>query len=98
MKSQFVKVVFDVHCQWSDAPPRYRCYVEDELFGERTWVWQGVYLEEAFQIQAPPGRYKIRYELLDPEKSQLRLRNGRVEVGSAVLHKGDVLEIINENS
>jgi hypothetical protein len=35
---------------------------------------------------------------LDPEKSQLRLRNGRVEVGSAVLHKGDVLEIINENA
>jgi hypothetical protein len=60
MKTQFVKVVFDVHCQWSDIPPRYRCYVEDELFGERTWTWHGVYLEEAFQIQAPPGRYKIR--------------------------------------
>jgi hypothetical protein len=98
MKSQFVKVVFDVHCQWSDIPPRYRCYVEDELFGERTWIWQGVYLEEVFQIQAPPGRYKIRYELLDTEKAELRLRNVRVELGSAVLHKGDVLEIINENA
>ena len=98
MNNQFVKVVFDVHCRWDGNPPRYRCYVEDELFAERTWDWQGVYLEEAFQIQAPPGKYKIRYELLDPEHAELRLKNGRVEAGSAVLHKHDILEIIDENS
>ncbi len=98
MSTQFVKVVFDVHCRWSEKPPRYRCYVEDELFAERTWIWDNVYLEEAFQIQAPPGQYKIRYELLDPEYAELKLKNGRVEVGSAVLHKYDILEIIDENA
>lgn len=98
MNNQFVKVVFDVHCRWEGTPPRYRCYVEDELFAERTWDWQGVYLEEAFQIQAPPGKYKIRYELLDPEHAELRLKNPRIEVGSAVLHKHDILEIIDENT
>ncbi len=98
MNTQFVKVVFDVHCRWSEKPPRYRCYVEDELFAERTWTWEDVYLEEAFQIQAPPGRYKIIYELRDTEQAELRLKNGRVEAGSAVLHKHDILEILNENS
>lgn len=98
MNNQFVKVVFDVHCRWDGTPPRYRCYVEDELFAERTWDWQGVYLEEAFQIQAPPGKYKIRYELLDPEHAELRLKNPRIEAGSAVLHKHDILEIIDENT
>ena len=98
MGTQFVKVIFDVHCNWSENPPRYRCYVEDELFAERTWIWNNVYLEEAFQIQAPPGKYKIRYELLDSEHAELRLRNGRVETGPAVLHKHDILEIFDENT
>lgn len=98
MSTQFVKVVFDVHCRWTDVPPVYRCFVEDELFAERTWIWDNVYLEEAFQIQAPPGKYKIRYELLNPDQAELRLKNGRIEYGSAVLHKHDVLEIIDENA
>lgn len=98
MSTQFVKVVFDVHCRWDSVPPIYRCFVEDELFAERTWIWDNVYLEEAFQIQAPPGKYKIRYELLNPEHAELRLKNGRIEVGSAVLHKHDILEIIDENA
>lgn len=98
MNNQFVKVVFDVHCRWDGTPPRYRCYVEDELFAERTWDWQDVYLEESFQIQAPPGKYKIRYELLDTEHAELRLKNPRIEAGSAVLHKHDILEIIDENT
>lgn len=98
MNTQFVKVVYDVHCKWSGKPPRYRCYVEDELFAERTWDWDNVYLEEAFQIQAYPGQYKIRYELLDTESAELKIKNGRVEVGTAVLHKHGILEIINENA
>ncbi len=97
MSNQFVKVVFDVHCRWSKVPPVYRCYVEDELFAERTWIWENVYLEEAFQIQAPPGKYKIRYELIDNNNAELRLKIGRVEFGPGVLHKHDVLEIFDEN-
>lgn len=98
MKTQFVKVVHDLHCAWQGLPPRYRVYVEDELFVERTWIWQGVYLEEALQIQAPPGQYQIRFELCDTEQAQLRIKNGRVETGLAKLHKHGILEIIDENS
>ena len=98
MKTQFVKVVVDVHCKSSGPAPRYRCYVEDELFAERTWIWDNVYLEEAFQIQAPPGQYKIWYELLDPETAEIKTKNMRVEAGSATIHKHGILEIIDENA
>lgn len=98
MKTQFVMVVADVHCKYTGNKPVYRCYVENELFAERTWIWDNVYLEEAFQIEAPPGQYKIWYELLEPESAELKIKNLRVEAGSAVMHKHGMLEIINENA
>lgn len=97
MKTQFVKILVDVHCKGYNNPPVYRCYIEDELFAERTWIWDNVYLEEAFQIQAPPGKYKIWYQLLEPESAELKLKNFRVEVGSALMHKHGILEIIDED-
>ena len=97
MKKRFVKVQCEVYCQGWTEPPVYRAFVNDELFAERTWVWENAYLEEAFQIQAPPGKYKIRYELIDNNNAELRLKNGRVEFGPGVLHKHDVLEIFDEN-
>ena len=98
MKPQFVLAAVDVHCRWSGTPPRYRCYVENELFAERTWIWENVYLEEAFQIEAPPGKYKIRYELLDQENAELRIKNARIQAGSAVMHKDNIVEILDENA
>lgn len=55
MKGRFVLVQCDVYCEWHDSPPRYRAFVHDELFVERTWIWEGAYLEEQFQILAKPG-------------------------------------------
>lgn len=79
MPDYFVRVTCDVHCTWSKHPPRYRAYVNDELFTERTWIWQDTYLEETFQILAPPGKYLIRYQLVDTKRAQLEVRNYRVE-------------------
>jgi hypothetical protein len=90
MQNQFVKVVVDVYCKWSNRQPRYRAYVNNELFCERTWIWDHVYLEEEFQIQAPPGKYTIRYELLDPEGAGLKTRNMRVQHGPASIINGEV--------
>lgn len=98
MNTQFVKVVHDLHCSWQGQPPRYRAYVEDELFAERTWIWTGMYLQEALQVQAPPGRYHIRFELLDSDNAELKIKNGRIEIGNAVLHKHGWLEILDENA
>jgi hypothetical protein len=78
MPTQFVQVVCDVSCTWSGTPPRYRAYVNDELFTERTWIWTHTYLEELFQIKAPVGKYTIKYELVDTESATLKVKNLRM--------------------
>lgn len=59
---------YDVDCEWHDKPPRYRLWVNDELFTERTWIWRDDYLEETVAVHAPPGTYNIRYELIGEGK------------------------------
>jgi len=85
MQTEFVIAVADVNCEWSGEPPRYRCYVNDELFTERTWIWQDMYLEEALQIQAEPGAYNIRYELVDVDHARLDVSNFRIKIGPATV-------------
>jgi len=62
-------------------PTHYRTYVNDELFAERTWLWTDCYLEELFQIEAEPGEYTIRYELVPPHLARLTVKNMRVDHG-----------------
>ena len=92
---QFVRVLCDVSCDWTGTPPVYRVYVDDELFAERTWIWRDVYLEEMLQINAVPGRYTIRYELVDGyNNAGLKIRNMRVNHGPArILDKQGTLEV-----
>jgi len=85
MQTQFVIVLTDVHCTWSGEPPRYRCYVNDELFVERTWIWTEHYLREQLQILAEPGQYNIRYELVGPANAKLKIKNYRIAQGPAVV-------------
>ena len=75
MARQFIRLLVDVHCEWKDSPPIYRAYVNDELFAERTWIWTEMYLEECFQIDAEPGDYRIRYELVEPLVTDYRPSN-----------------------
>jgi hypothetical protein len=83
MRTEFVMALTDINCDWSGDPPRYRCYVNDELFTERTWIWTENYLEEQLQILAEPGRYQIRYELIDTENAKLTANNYRITLGPA---------------
>jgi len=78
---QFVRVLCDVECKWTGKPPVYRAYIDDELFAERTWIWHNEYLEEMFQIEAVPGDYAIRYELVSSPDAFLKVSNIRVEHG-----------------
>ena len=51
MQTEFVMAVCDVYVKWKQGdPPRYRCYVNDELFTERSWIWREQYLEEYIPI------------------------------------------------
>jgi len=77
----FCKISFDLFCDKGDSP-RYRLYINDELFTERTYIWKGTtYLRENLQIDAGPGDYEIRLEKLDPAK--YRMRNLTVDDGPA---------------
>ncbi|CAB4163913.1 hypothetical protein UFOVP1146_269 [uncultured Caudovirales phage] len=93
MASRFVLVKADVHCSWSKAPPRYRVYVNDELFAERTWIWRDVYLEENLQITADVGDYVISFHLIKPHRAELRVENVRVDIGPGHIVNGSTLRI-----
>jgi len=97
MARQFVRLLADVHCTWRGSNPTYRAYVNDELFVERTWRWSDSYLEECFQIEAEPGDYHIRYELVAPHLAQLTVENMRVEYGPATV-KNKTLRIVDETA
>jgi hypothetical protein len=103
MQTEFVIVKCDVYCKWTGPYPRYRCYVDQELFTERTWIWHDVYLEEQIQIQAPPGKYRIKIELLDTEHADIKMRNLRIDTGPAIVAPDGSIQIYtpeakNENA
>lgn len=91
MQTEFVVVECDVHCKNCSEQFVYRAYVNDELFTERTWIWYDSYLREKFQIQAPPGRYQIRYESLNG--TELDTHNWKVVAGPAGINQQGSLEI-----
>ena len=97
MTKEFVRVLADVDCEWEGLNPVYRMYVNDELFAERTWNWGSAYLEELLQIEADPGKYYIRYELVPPHLATLTVENTRVEHGPASIKGGNVLRIRDES-
>ena len=81
MSPEHVLVKCDVYCDWQDQPPVYRLYVGNELFTERTYIWQEQYLEELIPVYAEPGKYEIRYELVPPGKGTITVKNLRVAQG-----------------
>jgi len=93
MNRKFVRVLADVDCEWEGLNPSYRVYVNDELFAERTWRWTDSYLEEMLQIEAAPGEYRLRWELVAPHLAQLTVKNVRVDYGSAQIENNDLLRI-----
>ena len=100
MQTYFVRVECDVTAKVLAQPLRYRAYINNELFAERTWIWTGSYLEENFQIQAAPGVYSIRFETVDADHGRVKVRNLRVVAGPGriIEYQGETaVEISNES-
>lgn len=94
MAKQFVRVVCNVYCEWEGLPPNYRVYINDELFTERTWNWaENFYLEESLQINADPGEYQIRYELVPPHLADLRVSKPMVTYGCGTVDDNGILRV-----
>jgi hypothetical protein len=86
MTRKEVVVCADVSIAWQGDPPNYRVYVGDEMFTERTWIWQEQYLEEMLVVNAPPGKYNLRWELVPPAQGTIEVKNIRIEHGSDHAH------------
>jgi hypothetical protein len=98
MQTEFVMAVCDVYVKWKQGdPPRYRCYVNDELFTERTWIWKNHYLEEMLQIAAEPGQYQLRIEAVKPTGGKFKITNYQIDHGPAQWISNGILEIKNES-
>ena len=96
MTRHFVKVLFDVHCDWTGQAPDYRVYVNDELFTERTFNFTDAYLEEMLQIEAPAGNYTVRCELVPPALATMRMENLRVDYGPGSIGANNLVRIRDE--
>ena len=98
MDTKLIQVHCDVECfRRGVIDPKYRIYVNNELFTERTWIWHNEYLEEMIQIEAEAGKYRIRYELVPPHLSELTVDNFRVEHGPAKVKQDGYLRIQDES-
>ena len=97
MTRKFVRVLADVDCEWEGLQPSYRVYVNDELFAERTWRWTDAYLEEMLQIEAEPGKYHLRWELVPPCLARLTVTNVRVDLGPGNIKNNELLRITDES-
>jgi hypothetical protein len=98
MGKKFVRVLADVHCDWEGLPPIYRVFVNDELFAERTWnLNPDQFIEELLQLEAEPGNYHMRYELVQPNLAYLTVENIRAEHGPVTI-KGTKIRIHDESA
>ena len=88
----FCKVSFDLFCDKGNKP-RYRLYVNDELFVERTYIWtDNKYLRENLQIEASSGEYIIRLEKLD--KCKMYIRNTKADYGPVEILNSTTFRIL----
>jgi len=90
----FVKALLEIHCDVVSPAPTYRVYVNDELFAERTYIWEDHYPTEILQILAEPGQYRVRVE---SDSTNIRTQNPQIEVGPARWIDSEYLEIKNES-
>lgn len=98
MRNKFVKFSFDLFCDWKRQPPTYRVYVNNELFTERTYIWGGTqHLQEVLQLSAPPGKYNIRVDNLGDPECQFKVRNLKIDNGSARVIDSKTIEVVHES-
>jgi len=101
MNRKEVVVRADVSVDWQGDPPRIRVYVGDEMFTERTWIWpEEYYLEEMLVVNAPPGEYDLRWELVSPSQGKIEVKNVRIGHGAAYAYikKESQLRIQDEST
>lgn len=88
-----VNVAVDIEVLFESHPPRYRVYLENEMFCERVATRQQVLYREILQISANPGTYHISARLVDVKGNALTIKNIKVLDGPALAWPSGDLEI-----
>lgn len=78
MSTGYAILLADVYCNWKRESPRYRLFVNGELFVERQYIWRTEYLEEMIPIWTSPGDYTVVYELVPGTNAKLEIKNLRI--------------------
>lgn len=81
----------DVHCHWSENPPSYRIYVDNDLLTERTFKWAGyqIYIREHMVCNLDPGIHTVRIENC-AGTGNFKLENLIVEGNPGALHPNHI--------
>ena len=60
------KLEVDVHAHWTDEPPVYRIFVDEELFTERTFGWSSfrTFIREHIYCNLNDGMHSVKLEHL----------------------------------
>jgi hypothetical protein len=91
-------IIVECDVRGTDAS-RYRVWVEDELFQERTWRWgDDYYLQEVIAIRAQPGRYQVRIESVPGDSGTVRVENFCVTEGPARVDEQGLVEILSASN
>lgn len=93
-----ILITCDVELEPITPDPRYRVYVDSELFAERQWAWPDQYLEENIWFRAVPGRYTVRVELVGSDQAWVHVNNYQIRSGPACINQAGQMEIIDENT
>ena len=97
-----IRITVQVHAlqpRWIDVEkPKYRIYVNDDLFTERTWVWnQQTYIDETLWAELESGiSHTVRLELIKSthlDLAQFVLQNLTVNNEPRFDHDGNRSEL-----
>ena len=89
-----VQMLIDVHHKHigRNHDPRYRLYINDELFSERCYRFESdMYLTEQLFIKKQVGTYKIKIESISG--FSFKLRNLRCQYGTAQIINDEVFKL-----
>lgn len=69
-------ITVDVQAEWTDVPPIYRIYVDQDLLTERTFGWNGTqtYITEIIACELETGVHTLRLENCN-KAGRVELRN-----------------------
>jgi hypothetical protein len=80
------KLEVDVHAHWSDTPPIYRIYVNEEMLVERTFGWASYqfYMTEHICCNLDTGVHTLKLENLD---STAKFELGEFKIDNNTVNK-----------